>query len=467
MNVTRQARRAQERKTQKEQEKLIKQLQLSDLMYVADDSNMTFSAMGPHLVDFMKVIGLPTFLKDHLDIEKRESLYSPDKLSQLLILQNILGYDRIEGSRPLNQDSIMKQKLEVKNYPDPETFRDELQKYDEHNMEQLFFINLKVLNVLCRLAEPQYVDLHFDAKVITVYGDQEGAEEGYNPHKPGRKSYHLKVCTIEPFGFILAIQLEPGNSVSSTGFIEFYKNSLSAIPQNHFVVQNVRLDRGFFGEDNIKAFEGDYLFFEVVAKKYSSIKCFINSIAEEDFEPFYPDETIYGASFSLCLNSWERPRDFVVVRKLVGHEDNGQGMLFPKWHYQVICHNQLDMSPKEVWEDYNQRARIELNIRDLDYDHFITKVPTGRFLSNFAYFWHCVLSYNLVLIFKNFVLTGEWSKYRLSTLRKKLITIPGRLVNHSGKMVMRLIADFPYLDILASVKERLIWMYQSLNPLPV
>lgn len=155
----------------------------------------------------------------------------------------------------------MKQKLEVKNYPDPETFRDELQKYDEHNMEQLFFINLKVLNVLCRLAEPQYVDLHFDSRAITVYGDQEGAEEGYNPHKPGGKSYHLKVCAIEPFGFILAIQLEPGNSVSSTGFIDFYKNSLAAIPQNHFVVQNVRLDRGFFGEDNIKAFE--------VAKKYS------------------------------------------------------------------------------------------------------------------------------------------------------------------------------------------------------
>jgi len=77
MNVTRQARRAQERKTQKEQKKLIKQLQLSDLMYVADDSNMTFSAMGPHLVDFMNVIGLPKFLKDHLHIEKkRESLQS-------------------------------------------------------------------------------------------------------------------------------------------------------------------------------------------------------------------------------------------------------------------------------------------------------------------------------------------------------------------------------------------------------
>jgi hypothetical protein len=466
VKLSRQALRAQERKRQKEHKKLIRQLELSDFAYVADDSNMTFSAMGPQLVDFMRVIGLPRFLKDHLQIEKRQSPYSPDTLSQLLILQNILGYDRIESIRPLNQDGIMKQKLAIKDYPDPETFRDELQKYEDHHREQLFFVNLKVLNVLCRLTEAQYVDLHFDSKVITVYGDQEGAQEGYNPHKPGRKSYHLKVCTIEPFGFILAIQLAPGTSVSSTGFIEFYKNSLAAVPHNHLVVQNVRLDRGFFGEDNIRAFEGDYLFFEVVAKKYSSVKRFIDSLAEEDFEPFYPDQTICGASFSFCLDSWEKPRDFVVVRRLVGHEDNGQGMLFPTWHYQVICHNQVDMSPKEVWEDYNQRARIELTIRDLDYDHFITKVPTGRFLSNFAYFWHCVLSYNLVLIFKNFVLAGEWSKYRLSTLRKKLIKVPGRLVKHSGRMVMRLIEGFPYVDILESVKEQLIWLYQRLNPLP-
>jgi hypothetical protein len=468
MNVTRQLRRAQERKREKERKNLIKQLQLSDFTYVADDSNSTFSAMGPKLVDFMKVIGLAKCLKEQVHIEKRQSPYSPDKLSQLLILQNILGYDRIESTRLLNQDSVMKQELTIKDYPDPETFRDELQKYNEDNIEQLCFVNLKALDVLCRLTEPQYIDLHYDSKVITVYGDQEEAKEGYNPHKPGRKSYHLKVCAIEPFGFILSIHLEPGNSVSSTGFIDFYKKTLAAIPQDHFVVQNVRLDRGFFGEDNIKAFEGDYLFFEVVAKQYPNIKRWIREcISEEDFEPFYPDQSIYGASFSFCLDTWEKPRDFVVVRKLVGHEDNGQGMLFPKWHYQVICNNQLDMSPKEVWGDYNQRARVELNIRDLDYDHFITKVPTGRFLSNFAYFWHCVLSYNLMLIFKTFVLTGEWSKYRLSTLRKKLINIPGRLVNHSGEMVMRLIEGFPYVDILASVKDRLLWIYQRLNPLPV
>ncbi len=46
MKSSLQVQRAQERKTQKEQKKLIKQLELSDFEYIADDSTMTFSGMA-------------------------------------------------------------------------------------------------------------------------------------------------------------------------------------------------------------------------------------------------------------------------------------------------------------------------------------------------------------------------------------------------------------------------------------
>ncbi len=160
----------------------------------------------------------------------------------------------------------------MKEYLDPETFRNELLKYGLENIDELFFVNRRLVDVLCRLMKPQEVDLHFDAKVITVYGDQEGAEVGYNPQKNGRKSYHLKVCTLEPVGLILAIRLEPGNAVSATGFLEFYRKCIEAVPQHHLVVRTVRLDSGFFSEENIEAFEGDALFFDVVAKKYGNIR---------------------------------------------------------------------------------------------------------------------------------------------------------------------------------------------------
>ena len=87
MKIARQMKRAQERKREKQKKDLMKQLELSDFEYVADDKNMTFSAMGPHLVDFFNVIGLPSILNQEVHIDKRESPYSPDKLSQLIILQ--------------------------------------------------------------------------------------------------------------------------------------------------------------------------------------------------------------------------------------------------------------------------------------------------------------------------------------------------------------------------------------------
>jgi len=464
MEISRQVKRAQERKQEKEDRKLSKQLALSDFTYEATDENVTFSAMGPQLVDFIRVVGLPKFLRDHISIEKRKSPYRSEKLSELLIVQNLLGYDRIEGSRALDQDVVLKRKLGLSDYPDPETFRDELARYAPANIEGLFLVNRRIIDVLCRLVKAREVDLHFDAKVITVYGDQEGAEVGYNPHKNGRKSYHLKVCTIEPFGFILAIRLEPGNAVSNTDFGAFYRKCMDAMPQEHLVVRTVRLDSGFFSEENVEAFEGDFLFFEVVAKKYGKILHWVKEcIPDDSFEPFYPGGGIEGASFTCCM---EKLHEFIVVRKLTDREGNGQAMLFPKWRYQIICHNQPDMTPKEVWEDYNKRAKIELTIRDLDYDHFVTNVPTGNFNSNFAYFWHCVLAYNMALIFKRYILADKWHHARTSTIRRNLINIPGRLVNRSGKMIMRLMSGFPFVDVLQFVKERLLWLYRTLHPAP-
>jgi len=203
------------------------------------------------------------------------------------------------------------------------------------------------------------------------------------------------------------------------------------------------------------------------AKKYENILHWVKEcISDDSFEPFYPVGGIEGASFTYRMSTWAKHYDFSKVRKFTDREEDGQGRLFPKWRYQIICHNQPDMTPKEVWEDYNKRAKIELTIRELDYDHFITNVPTGTLISNFAYFWHCVLAYNVALIFKRFILSEQWYNARTSTIRKNLLNIPGRVVNHSGKMIMRLMAGFPSVEVLQYVKEQLLWLYRTLHPVP-
>ena len=470
MSFIRSIKHQKELKNRKEKKMLaakLKSLNLSDYDYVADDPNLTFSAMSPQLVDFLNVIGLTGLFDQYVDLNKRESTYQSPTLSQLLILLNLLGVERIENCRNLNADQVLLKEIDLERIPDPQTIRDELARYRQDNLNELFQVNQGVLNILKQLTEPQEIDLHFDAKIITVFGDQENAEVGYNPRYHGRKSYHLKVCTIEPFGFVLAIHLQPGTAVSATEFVDFYNRCTAAVPQQHFVIHTVRVDSGFFSNDTISAFEADYIFFEAAAKKNPDLKKFIvEMIPEQDFEPFNVSGTISGASFLYQLKSWEKARRFVVVRKQEAPKPGQQEELFPKYRYQVICHNQEDMTPKETWEDYNKRARCELTIRDLDYDHYISKAPTENFESNCAWCWHCVVAYNLMIIFRQFALPVEWAKARTSTLRKKLINVPGRLVNLSGRMTMRLMEGFPHIDVFTYVKEHLRWLFWALNPLP-
>ena len=43
---------------------------------------------------------------------------------------------------------------------------------------------------------PARITLDMDSPVITVYGKQQRAKVGYNPKKPGRKSYHPLLCFV-------------------------------------------------------------------------------------------------------------------------------------------------------------------------------------------------------------------------------------------------------------------------------
>lgn len=60
---------------------------------------------------------------------------------------------------------------------------------------------------------------------------------------------------------------------------------------------------------------------------------------------------------------------------------------------------------------------------------------------------------------KRYILSEQWHNSRTETIRKHLLSVPGR-------MVMRLMAGFPFVDVLRFVKERLLWLYRSLHPIP-
>jgi hypothetical protein len=57
--------------------------------------------------------------------------------------------------------------------------------------------------------------LDLDATIKPLYGHQQGAEVGYNPHKPGRPSHVLHTFWMSPLRLVLDVQLSPGKRHTS------------------------------------------------------------------------------------------------------------------------------------------------------------------------------------------------------------------------------------------------------------
>ena len=64
------------------------------------------------------------------------------------------------------------------------------------------------------LEEPWILDV--DSSVKPLYGRQQGAERGYNPSKPGRRSHVYHTCFVANLRLVREVEMQPGNQTASS-----------------------------------------------------------------------------------------------------------------------------------------------------------------------------------------------------------------------------------------------------------
>ena len=66
------------------------------------------------------------------------------------------------------------------------------------------------------------------------------------------------------------------------------------------------------------------------------------------------------------------------------------------------------------------------------------KLPSGLFGANAAWWTLAILSLNLNAVMKQLVLGKGWIAKRMKAVRFHLIGLPGRVVSHARKLIIRL-----------------------------
>jgi hypothetical protein len=108
-----------------------------------------------------------------------------------------------------------------------------------------------------------------------------------------------------------------------------------------------------------------------------------------------------------------------------------------------------------LWHD--QRAgRSEQAHAVMKHDLAGDRFPSGEFGPNAAWWAIMILAFNLHSLFRGLALGGRWERSRLKALRFHFINLPGRVLYHAGRLVIRIAGSHPSLEILLAARTRIL-----------
>lgn len=409
-------------------------------------NDKTLTSLGGlnQLREFVRARGIDSDLRARLGRAKADwATWSLDRIVRLLLDFAFAGLERIYHAEELELDPLLCHAYGVDRLFDARSFYRELRRFaDPELMAHLQATAQSV--VVSALSKHDHFVLEFDSSVETVYGHQEGAQVGPNPHKPGRASYHPLFARERMTDLVVNHQLRPGDTNSASGAVGFLHRTIDVLRDAKAEARILaRLDSGFETDDILSALERRGVGYVVKARATWDVSSTAAALGDRAWKTVEHDGegTIQVAEFTWRRSVWTRPRRFVVSRRR--DFDSVTGHLFDEhsWSYALFVTN-LEWAPDEIARFYDKRADVERSIDELKNDLSIDHIPTSSFAANAADLTIKVLARNLLVLYRDEELElGD--RQRVSTLRRRFVAVAARVVRHAGRTLLRLAQDSP------------------------
>ena len=414
--------------------------------------------------DYLACNGLDRLLEQQLaGMKAHWATYEMPTVCRTLIDGYSLGLRNIYQFEGIENDPLLCAKRGMEKLPDQTVLRKDLKnqfKTDE-DVNRLRRVKAQQVRGVMKRLEGNLV-LEYDSTVDTGYGSQEGLEVGTNPHKRGRASYHPQLCRERKSGLSVWSRLRPGNTVSSTDFLDFLDESWEVVPKR-FKRKRKGLCKVLSRMDSGYEFEGNFSWHEQRGIGYVSKMTMRGNFGSKIFciprSNYRKINTEAGEvevfSFQHKRNSWSKHRRIVVVR-WKDENNRSQTNLFDALGYTYAAFvTDLDWDEEDIYRFYDKRADVENHIREAKYDFSINHISTEKFYANSADLELKLLALNQLVLFSKNILRQDFPRPVASTIRRKWLMIPAKLLGGSRQLTLKLSDWFPYRDDWISYRENL------------
>ena len=413
------------------------------------DPDASVSPFGqlPFFIQFLKVgqrfepwvDDCPLFYQSNNAPDKRDVLGS-------FLLSILSGHTRYAHIASITNDTVNTQLLGMKKIVSDDSARRALQKIDEE--KGIEWLKTHLNSCYGPLLTTPWV-LDVDVTVKPLYGRQEGAVKGYNPHKPGRPCQTYHTYMIGALRLVLDVEVKAGNQGHSTHSLPGLMELLNRLPESC----QPRFIRGDcdWGSDKVMTEmeqSGHHYLFKM--KKSPGVKALISQYHNKrKWTPF--KEGWEAKEASVKLSGWETPRRVVLVRRQLRKEHDlaleypreGQQQLafleeaenIKAYEYAVLVTNMEDEIISIV-QHYRDRADCENNFDELKnhwgWGGFTTqKIKSCRLISRMT-----ALIYNWWTLFVRLAIPD--SHREAITSRPLLLSSVSRMIQSGRQKTIRI-----------------------------
>jgi len=379
------------------------------------------------LQDFVERLELPQLLDRELALKERQRGY-PESENMLALCWNlILGGDSLRDLNVLRGDAGLCELLGVKSVLAPTTAGELLRQFSIREIHALE----RVLNLLAQRVRPQQqaesLTMDLDSSIYAQCSSRkEGSHKAYN----GARGYQPLFCFWAEERELLYSRLRSGNRNPAAIAAWFLARVLRLAPAGKR--RYLRADSGFYTWPLIELCEREQITYAITADLTQALRAQIEALPEQVWRRFDPEAQIAELSYAPHPHTAHR---YVVKRvKLT----NQQGETYFVYHCAIT--NDWRRTPKQLMKWFLKRCAMENLIKEHKHDFGLAKLPTQKFLANWAWFLLGQLAWNLVAWFKRLCLPTEYHAATVKTIRHQLFNVAGKIV-HQARQFFLVLSD--------------------------
>ena len=299
------------------------------------------------------------------------------------------------------------------------------------------------------LSAPLTIDL--DSTIVEVHGRaKQGAAFGYTRVR----GYHPQLATCAQTGQVLMSRLRGGSAGAARGAASFLTETVSRVRNAGATGQlTVRADSAFYSKKVLATAVKFDVRFSITARQDKRVRAAIDAIPEDAWQPipyWLSTPEVSGADiaetvFTVFAGDKRHTRQVRLVVRRVRPTPGSQLALFTAWDFHAFITDR-GLPLAEVEADHRRHAVVEQTIAELK-SAGLAHLPSGHFMANAAWLALAVMAHNLGRAVGQLA-GADLERATAATLRRKVFTMPGRLVHSGRQRRLRLPEHWPWADAI-------------------